>query len=69
MNKGKPTYYDDNYGFYDIESEEDVTFYHETQRQSVQKKCAGCGRSVKIKREYAYCNTCADKLERGGGLG
>ena len=61
-------YYDDNFGFYDIRDEDDVAFYHEMQRQSVRKKCQGCGRTVKIKPDYAYCNSCADKLERGFDL-
>ena len=60
-----PSYYDDNYGWYNIRDEEDVAFYHETQRKSVTKKCQGCGRRVRIKPEYGYCNTCADKRERG----
>jgi rRNA maturation endonuclease Nob1 len=63
------SYYDDNFGFYDIQSEEDIEFYHEMQRQSVRKKCQGCGRMVKIKPDYAYCNSCCEKLERGGDLG
>jgi hypothetical protein len=58
-------YYDDNYGFYEIEDDTDVAFYHRTQQQSVEKKCQGCGRTVKIKREYGYCNTCATKREHG----
>lgn len=60
--------YDDNYGFYDIDSEEDVQFYFERQRTNVTKKCQGCGQMVKIQPDYAYCNDCADKLERGGDL-
>ena len=63
------TYVDDNFGTYDIQSEEDVEFYHEMQKRSVRKKCQGCGRMVKIKPDYAYCNRCADTLERGGDLG
>jgi rRNA maturation endonuclease Nob1 len=59
------SYYDDNYGHYEIESEEDIEFYHRTQRQSILKKCSGCGRMVKIKPEYGYCNSCADKIEQG----
>ena len=59
------SYYDDNYGHYEIESEEDIEFYHRTQRQSVRKKCQGCGRMVKIKPEYGYCNSCAEKIEQG----
>lgn len=58
-------YYDDNYGAYDIQDEEDIAFYHETQRKSVSKKCKGCGRMVRIKPDYAYCNSCADAIERG----
>jgi len=40
-------------------------FYREMQRRSVRKKCQGCGRMVKIKPDYGYCNSCADKIERG----
>ncbi len=58
-------YYDDNFGFYEIEGPEDIEFYHEMQRVSVRKKCAGCGKMVRIKPDYAYCNSCADKKERG----
>jgi hypothetical protein len=47
-------YYDDNFGHYNIESDEDVAFYHSMQRLSVQNK-----------RDYAYCNDCAEKRERG----
>lgn len=62
------SYYDDNFGHYDIQDEDDVAFYHQMQRKSVRKKCQGCGRSVKISPDYAICNSCADKLERGGDL-
>jgi len=65
--KGKkmPGYYDENYGWYDIECEEDVEFYRLTQRESIRKKCEGCNRMVKIRSDYAYCNSCADKVEKG----
>lgn len=63
------SYYDDNYGWYEIESQEDIDFYHETQRASVEKECRGCGQIVRIKPDYAYCNSCADKLERGWDIG
>ena len=58
-------YYDDNFGHYNIETEEDVDFYWSMQRQSVSKKCQGCGQLVRIKRDYAYCNSCADAREKG----
>lgn len=60
------SYYDDNYGHYEIEDEDDIKFYFQTQRKSVRKKCEGCGKMVKIKPEYGYCNDCATKIERGG---
>jgi hypothetical protein len=60
-----PGYYDDNFGWYDIEDEDDVQFYHDNQRRSMTKTCEGCGRSVKILPQYAYCNSCADAIERG----
>jgi hypothetical protein len=56
-------YYDDNYGFYEIDGPEDIEFYHHIQRESVSKKCQGG--KVRIRRDYAYCNSCADKRERG----
>ena len=31
------SYYDDNFGFYDIESEEDIEFYHKMQDTNVEK--------------------------------
>jgi hypothetical protein len=63
-----PTYYDDNFGHYNIESEEDVDFYFQMQRESVSKRCSGCGRTVRLRPDYGYCNTCATTLERGGDL-
>jgi len=62
------TYYDDNYGHYEIEDQDDVDFYHQVQRESVYKTCSGCNRRVKIKPDYAYCNSCATKIEQGYDL-
>lgn len=61
----RPTYYDDNFGHYDIDSDDDVEFYHQVQRESRLKTCAGCGCKVRLRPDYAYCNSCADKRERG----
>ncbi len=60
-----PTYYDDNFGCYDIQDEDDVAFYKQVQRESVLKKCRGCGRKVRLRPDYAICNSCADRAERG----
>lgn len=64
------SYYDDNYGHWDNMDDPDmVAFYHQTQKNSVRKKCASCGRMVKIRRDYAICNSCADAQERGCDVG
>jgi len=63
-----PTFYDDNFGHYEIEDDDDVVFYFEMQRESVEKECKGCGRMVRIKPDYALCNSCTDKVERGYDL-
>lgn len=60
-----PTYHDDNFGCYDVQDEDDVAFYKQVQRESVTKTCRGCGRRVKLRPDYAICNSCADRAERG----
>jgi hypothetical protein len=62
------SYYDDNFGFYDIEDQDDLDFYLENQKNSNIKKCKGCGRAVKLLPHYVYCTKCADIIERGGEL-
>jgi hypothetical protein len=59
------TYYDDNFGHYNIEDESDIEFYHEMQAQSVHKICKDCGQEVFIKHDYAICDSCANARERG----
>lgn len=58
-------YYDDNFGEYDMEDEHDLEFYHQVQKESVWKKCDRCGRRVKLRPQYAICDSCATKLEQG----
>lgn len=60
------TFVDDNFGTWDIENQDDIDFYFQVQRESRRKKCQGCGRMVKLRPDYAYCNSCADARERGG---
>lgn len=66
---GTRSYYDDNFGHYDIQDEDDVEFYHQVQRESVLKKCDRCGRKVKLRPDYGTCNRCMEILERGGDPG
>jgi uncharacterized OB-fold protein len=60
------TYYDENFGHWNIDSEDDLEFYRQVQKESVWKKCRSCGRRVKLRPDYAICSSCADKEERGG---
>lgn len=61
------SYYDDNYGHWDdMDDPDNQAFYLQVQKDSVRKKCQGCGRMVKIRRDYAICNSCAEREERGG---
>lgn len=60
-----PTYYDDNFGHWDIEDDDDVDFYNRVQATNVRKKCQGCGNMVSIQPQYGYCDSCADKREKG----
>lgn len=63
------SYYDDNFGFWEGMDDPDMRdFYHQVQRESRRKKCQGCGRMVRLRPDYAICNSCADRMERGGEL-
>ena len=58
-------YYDDNFGHYEINDQEDIEFYHKMQKESEWKNCKQCERRVFISYRYAICNDCADAQERG----
>lgn len=60
------SYHDDNFGHWNMDGDEDRQFYRTVQRASVSKRCKGCDRMVRILPHYAYCNSCADAIERGG---
>jgi hypothetical protein len=61
-----PSYFDDNFGHWDDMDDPDmVEFYQQVQRESVEKVCSGCGRTVRLRPHYSYCNSCAEKIERG----
>lgn len=65
MTQREATYIDDNFGVWEIQSEEDVGFYNQAQRESVLKNCVICGRKVKLRPQYDKCNSCCEKIERG----
>lgn len=58
-------YYDDNFGEWNMDSEEDLDFYRHVRKQSVSKVCVGCGRKVSILPQYDVCDPCATKREQG----
>jgi hypothetical protein len=60
------SYYDDNFGHYAGENAGEA--YRYFSRQSVSKVCKGCGYKVRILPHYAYCNSCAETMERGGEM-
>ena len=60
-----PTYFDDNFGHWDMDDEDDLWFYDHVQRNSVEKECRGCGNTVNLMPDYAYCDSCATKREMG----
>jgi len=61
------TYVDDNFGVWDnMDDPDHREFYHQVQRESVRKKCQGCGRMVRLRPSYGICNSCAERAERGG---
>ena len=60
------TYFDDNFGTWDNMEDSDMrSFYKQVQKTNVKKECSGCGMMVNIQPQYAYCNSCANKRERG----
>ena len=60
------TYYDDNFGHWDDMDDPDMQeFYDRVTKESVEKTCEGCQRKVKLLPHYAYCDSCATKIEMG----
>ena len=59
------SYYDSNYGWYDMTEPDCMDFYREVQSRSEWKTCQGCGDEVKLLPQYNICDTCATKLENG----
>ncbi len=57
---------DDNFGVWeDMDDPDNRAFYQQVQKESVWKKCEGCGRRVKLRPHYGYCDACATKREQG----
>ena len=59
-------HFDDNFGSWDND-EDDGEFYRQVQRESILKTCSICKMEVRLRPQYDKCNTCCEKIERGGG--
>jgi hypothetical protein len=60
------SYYDDNFGHWDGMDDPDMReFYAQVQRESVEKVCVCCGRTVRLRPCYDKCDACATKIEQG----
>ncbi len=57
--------YDDNFGFWDIDCEEEKAFFEHVQRQSVEKTCDRCDRPVRLMPSKTLCASCLIALECG----
>jgi hypothetical protein len=57
--------YDDNFGFWDIDGQEEQAFFEHVQRQSVLKTCDRCDRRVRLLPSKTLCASCLTALEYG----
>jgi hypothetical protein len=60
-----PAVYDDNFGFWDIDGQEEQAFFEYIQSQSVQKTCDRCDRPVRLMPSKTLCASCVTALECG----
>lgn len=57
--------YDDNFGFWHIDGQEEQAFFEYVQRQSVAKTCERCARPARLMPEKTLCASCVSALECG----
>ena len=57
--------YEDNFGFWDIDGQEEQAFFEDVRRQSVQKTCDRCERPVRLIPSKTLCASCVTALECG----
>ena len=64
-------FYDDNFGHWegmtpdDPDYESNIAFYNQVQRDSIWKICSRCDKKVKLRKDYAICNSCCELEEKG----
>ena len=57
--------YDDNFGFWHIDGQEEQAFFEYVQSQSTQKTCCRCKRRVRLTAQKTLCASCVAALECG----
>jgi hypothetical protein len=57
--------YEDNFGFWEIDSREELAFFSHVQSQSIRVTCQRCKRSVRLMRTKTVCSPCVSALECG----
>ncbi|MGB7976950.1 MAG: hypothetical protein WCF81_21955 [Roseiarcus sp.] len=57
--------YEDNFGFWDIDGQEEQAFFDHVQRESLPKTCDRCGQRVRLLPSKTLCASCVAALECG----
>jgi hypothetical protein len=57
--------YEDNFGYWEIDSSEESAFFVHVQNQSALINCERCSRSVRLLPTKTVCAACASALECG----
>jgi hypothetical protein len=57
--------YEDNFGYWEIDSPEESAFFMHVQSQSALIDCQRCGRPVRLLPTKTVCAACASALECG----
>jgi hypothetical protein len=60
-----PADYDDNFGFWDVDGQEEQAFFDYVQSQSVRKTCDRCDRPAWLIPSKTLCASCVGALECG----
>ena len=63
--KKMATAYEDNFGFWRIDAQEEQAFFEHVQRQSVPTICRRCERPVRLMPTKRCCASCISALESG----
>ena len=58
-------FYDDNFGFWDINEPEEQAFFEHVRLQSLTTMCGRCERRVRLMPTKTLCASCVSALESG----